>query len=120
MSSELIELGQQALASVSSNVATGAPLIKCKLLASPFYEALRHELQKAPGDDAAKRKALIAAADHCHQIAIASMSPDTMLGDLKLALELLTAETPSPQPSSSPPARIRPVLRVIDGGLSRN
>ena len=118
MSSDLIELGQKALASVSSNVATGAPLIKCKLLASPFYEALRYELQKAPGDDAAKRKALLAAADQCHQIAIARMSPDTMLGDLKSALELLTAETSSPQPSSSRPVRSRPVLRLIEGGLS--
>ena len=37
MSSDLIELGNRALASVSSNVAGGAPLLKCRRLASEFY-----------------------------------------------------------------------------------
>jgi hypothetical protein len=85
MSSELIELGQKALASVSSNVATGAPLIKCKLLASEFYEALRHELQKAPADSD-KQTTLIAAANRCHRIAIASRSPGSMLSELQKLL----------------------------------
>src|SRR5437763_9024527 len=47
MSSELIELGQQALAAVPSSVARGAPLVKCQLLASRFYEALLHELRES-------------------------------------------------------------------------
>ena len=50
--SDLTELGQEAIAAVSRGVADGAPLVKCQLLASAFYEALRHELRKA---DAAKR-----------------------------------------------------------------
>ena len=83
MTSHLIELGQQALASVSSSVAGGAPLVKCQLLASEFYEALRRELKKPAIDSAARRNALIAAARQCHQIAIASVNPNTMLGDLK-------------------------------------
>ena len=76
MSSDLIELGNQALASVSSNVAGGAPLLKCQLLASEFYEALRHELQKTTVPDTAERRTLIAAADQCHRIAMASISPE--------------------------------------------
>ena len=39
----LIQLGQQALASVTTDVAGGAPLVRCQLLASEFYEALKRE-----------------------------------------------------------------------------
>jgi hypothetical protein len=45
--SDLTEMGQEAIAAVSRGVAEGAPLVKYQLLASAFYEALRHELQKA-------------------------------------------------------------------------
>jgi hypothetical protein len=55
MSSDLTELGQEAIAAVSRGVADGAPLVKCQLLASAFYEALRHELLQA---DATKRSTL--------------------------------------------------------------
>jgi hypothetical protein len=41
MSSDLTELGQEAIAAVSRGVTDGAPLVKCQLLASAFYEALR-------------------------------------------------------------------------------
>jgi hypothetical protein len=41
--SDLTELGQDAIAAVSRDVADGAPLVKCQLLASVFYKALRHE-----------------------------------------------------------------------------
>jgi hypothetical protein len=34
MSSDLTELGQEAIAAVSRDVADGAPLVKCQLLAS--------------------------------------------------------------------------------------
>jgi hypothetical protein len=37
--SDLTELGQDAIAAVSRGVADGAPLVKCQLLASAFYEA---------------------------------------------------------------------------------
>src|ERR1700731_2863711 len=43
MSSDLTELGQEAITAVSTGVANGAPLVKCQLLASAFYEALRNE-----------------------------------------------------------------------------
>ena len=81
MSSELIELGQQALAAVSSSVARGAPLVKCQLLASQFYEALRHELREASEAGVAKRAMLIAAANQCHRTATASITPNGMLGE---------------------------------------
>ena len=83
MSSELIELGHQALASVSSNVAGALPLLKCKRLASEFYEALRHELNKTSLRMQANERTLIAAANQCHRIAIAIKSPQTMVGELK-------------------------------------
>ena len=51
--SDLTELGQEAIAVVSRGVADGAPLVKCQLLASAFYEALRHELRQADAPDAA-------------------------------------------------------------------
>ena len=117
MSSELIELGHQALASVSKNIAGGAPLLKCKLVASEFYEALRHELNKPASGDSGDRSALIAAANQCDRIAIAIKSPHAMLGELKRAVDLLTAIFPTEPPSMQ--ARPRPVLRVIEGGLSR-
>ncbi len=115
MSSDLIELGNQALASVSSNVAGGAALLKCQLLASEFYEALRHELQKTTVPDTAERRTLIAAADQCHRIAMASISPELMVGELKRAVDLLNVEIAGREPT---PPRSRPTLRVIQGGLS--
>src|SRR5207244_13623279 len=45
--SDLTELGQEAIAAVSKGVADGAPLVKCQLLASGFYEALRNVLRSA-------------------------------------------------------------------------
>ena len=114
MSSELIELGQQALAAVSSSVARGAPLVKCQLLASQFYEALRHELRESSQAEA-KRNILIAAANQCHRTATASISPDAMVGELRRAIDLLQVEIPP----LDAVARVRPMLRVIEGGLSR-
>jgi len=61
---------------------------------------------------------LIAAANRCHRIAIASRSPDTMLSELQKAIELLEVETPMRVSSDTPP-KSPPVLRVIQGGLSR-
>jgi hypothetical protein len=70
MSPELIQLGQQALSAVASGVARGAPLVKCQLLASQFYEALRiRRRQMWPG-----RNVLFAAVNQCHRTAIASAS----------------------------------------------
>ena len=111
MSSELTELGQGAIAAVSKGVADGAPLVKCQLLASTFYEALRHELRKA---EANNRSTLLTVADQCHGIAAPNISPVRALVELKRSVDLLPAVTL--EPPSEPPPRARPVLRVIQGG----
>src|SRR3984893_8730799 len=43
--SQLIELGQRALTDVRIGVANGEPLVRCQLLASEFYEALKRALR---------------------------------------------------------------------------
>ena len=115
MSSDLVELGQQAVAEVSSSVANGAPLVKCQLLASAFYEALRYELRKA---DAAKRGTLLAATDQCYRTASANISPIAMLCELRTAITLLEVTLP-PGERLPPLPGSRPSLRLIEGGLSK-
>jgi hypothetical protein len=108
--------GQEAIAAVSRGVADGAPLVKCQLLASAFYEALRHELRQA---DATKRSTLLAVTRQCHRGAVANISPGQALHELKRAIDLLQPVIPAPE-TLQPVARSRPVLRVIQGGLSSN
>jgi hypothetical protein len=115
-SAPLAELGQQALAAVASCVAKGEPLVRCQLLASEFYEALRRELRRMPAADAGKRDELIAATVQCHRAARASISPEKMLAELKDAVAALNSDR---QPMISQEPRSRPILRVIQGGLSR-
>ena len=112
--SELIEIGQQALAAVATSVDKGEPLVRCQLLASEFYEALRRELLQGSQDEYATRKKLIMAANQCYYVATASISPDAMLGELRGAVTALESDSPM-----SEPATVRPVLRVIEGGLSK-
>ena len=138
MPSHLIELGQQTLSALSTDIEGGAPLVRCQLLASEFYEALKHELRKTPPAHAAKRDTLIAATIQCHRVATASISPGAMLDELKRAIDLLAVDVPQvdvpqvdipqvdipqgdiPQAERPhAPARMRPTLRVIEGGLSR-
>ena len=114
MSSDLTELGQDAIAAVPRGVADGAPLVKCQLLASAFYEALRHELRKA---DATKRSTLLAVTDQCHRSAATNISPVQALAELKRAIDLLDPVIAGPETVQALP-RSRPVLRVIQGGLS--
>ena len=114
MSSDLTEMGQEAIAAVSRGMADGAPLVKCQLLASAFYEALRHELRQA---DATKRSTLLAVTDQCHRSAAANISPVQALTELKRAIDLLQPVIAGPE-TVQPVPRSRPVLRVIQGGLS--
>ena len=114
MSSNLTELGREAIAAVSRGVADGAPLVKCQLLASAFYEALRHELRNA---DATKRSTLLAVTDQCHRSAAANISPMQALAELKRAIDLLQPVIAGSE-MVQPAPRLRPVLRVIQGGLS--
>jgi len=111
--SQLKELGEQAIVALAASLACGGPVVRGQLIASRFYEALRLELKHAPIHDA-KRAALIAASDRCERIAAATINPSAMLDELRRALAVLTDEGPS-----EPPPRGRPVLRLIEGGLSK-
>ena len=87
-------------------------MIKGQLIASRFYEAMQHELKRLHTHDP-KRAALIAASERCERIAAAKINPNALLDELRMALAVLTDEHPS-----EPPPRGRPVLRLIEGGLS--
>jgi hypothetical protein len=115
--SRLIELGQQALAAAVTNVATGAPLVRCQLLASEFYRALKHELRTTSELRAVERGKLAAAANLCCHAVTANIGHDMMLKELKRAIDLLKVETPPCDRLVQP--RSKPILRVIEGGLSR-
>ena len=108
----LIELGEQALASVTTNVAGGAPLVRCQLLASEFYEALKRELRATSELGVVERAMVAAATTLCRHAATASITPDMMLAELRRAIDLL-------QDQPSAPLRRRPIFCVIDGGLSK-
>lgn len=114
---KLIELGEQALVAVTTGVARGAPLVQCQLLASDFYEALKREMRAASRSDSAERDLLIAAASQCCRVGKAGISPDAMLRELRGAIVMLQPH--GRPPVETRPARPRPLLRVIEGGLSR-
>jgi hypothetical protein len=116
MSAELVKLGQEALAAVANGVAVGAPLAKCQLLASEFYEVLRNELRNSFRADEARRSTLAAALDQCDRATIGGTSTAAMLQELRYAIDLLRTDAPLPEKR---PLGSRPVLRVIEGGLSK-
>ena len=70
---------------MARGVADGAPLVKCQLLASAFYEKLRKAY-------ATKRSTLLAVTDQCHRSAAANISPVQALAELKRAIDLLDPE----------------------------
>jgi hypothetical protein len=111
--SQLRELGEQAVAAVATSLVDGGAVLKAQLIASRFYEALRHELEESSTDDA-KRAALISASNRCERIAAASINSTALLDQLKNAVAVLQADIDT----LPPPPRARPVLRVIEGGLS--
>jgi hypothetical protein len=113
--SQLKELGEQAIVAVAASLVDGGAVLKAQLIASRFYEALRHELEESSSRDDAKRPALIAASDRCERIAAASINPTALLDELRKAIAVLEDDT---HPLMSPPTKARPILRVIEGGLS--
>jgi hypothetical protein len=117
MPAELVELAEQALVEVTNSVESGAPVVLCQLQASGFYEALKIELRDRTESDAVKRDMLAAVAGQCDRIAIASISPGALLGELRNAIAMLR---PDLQPVALPRRRPGPILRVIQGGLARN
>jgi len=115
--SQLKELGEQAIVAVAAGLVDGGAVLKAQLIASRFYEALRHELEESSMDDA-KRATLTAASDRCERIAATSINPAALLDEFRKAIAVLEDDTDTSS-SPPPPPRARPVLRVIDGGLSR-
>ena len=81
--SRLIELGQQAVAAAVTNVATGAPLVRCRLFASEFYRALKRELRTTPESATVERRKLAAAANLFRHAITANISHGVMLKDSK-------------------------------------
>jgi hypothetical protein len=111
--SRLIELGQQALAAAVTNVATGAPLVRCQLLASEFYRTLKRELRSTSELGTVERSKLAAAANlFCHAVT-ANIGHDVMLKELKRVIDLLKMDIPSRDRLAKPRS-----MRVIEGGLS--
>src|ERR1700730_6742819 len=109
----MIELGRQALTDVRIGVANGEPLVRCQLLASEFYEALKRAL-RAPELSPVERWAVMAAGNQCLHAADASISPGTGVLELRAAVAMLQLNgVTTPQRSA------RTILRVIEGGLSR-
>jgi hypothetical protein len=100
--------GQLALGAVARCVEKDEPLLRCQLLASEFYEALKRELRQCPRTEEADRSVLLAAAAICSRAAIASTSPAELQRELRKAVDLLCGRAP-----------MKPMLRVIQGGLSR-
>src|SRR5262249_50841567 len=113
--SRLTEIGEQAVAAVAASLARGGPVIKGQLIASRFYEAMQHELKRLHTHDP-KRAALIAASDRCQRIAAARINPSALLDDRKKPMAVCGSNPNAP----APPTRARPVLRLIEGGLSKN
>jgi hypothetical protein len=113
--SQLKELGEQAVAAVAASLACNGPVVRGQLIASRFYEAMQRELKQLPMHDT-KRAALMAASDRCERIAAATINPSALLDELRKAIAVLKADT---HPSVSPPTKARPVLRLIEGGLSK-
>jgi len=111
--SRLVELGRRAFVAVTAGAARGEPLVKCQLLASEFYEALKRELQQTPLTDA-KRATLMAAADRCDRVAIAGIGPGAMVAELGNILATLESDQPTPPSGRA----LEPFLRVIEGGRS--
>jgi hypothetical protein len=110
------EIGEQAVAAVAASLAGGGPVVRAQLLACRFYEAMQRELRQLPKQDP-KRAALIAASHRCERIAAASINSTALLDELRMAIAVLQAHE-NPSESSPPTTRARPVLRVIEGGLS--
>jgi hypothetical protein len=111
--SRVTEIGEQAVAAVAASLVHGGPVVKGQLIASRFYEVIQRELRQLPLHDP-RRASLIAASNRCERIAAARINPAALLDDLRKALAVLTDDHPP-----EPPPRGRPVLQLIEGGLSK-
>jgi hypothetical protein len=115
ISRELIQLGQDIVGKVAHGLATGAGAVHLQLLASQFYEAVMAELDGTPRENAAAVGVLAAAAAQCRRSAAAGVAPALMVVELRAAVAMLCGEYANER---LPPPRLKPRLRVIQGGLA--
>jgi hypothetical protein len=115
VSRDLVVFGQDVVERLAQECAAGGRTTRLQLLASPFYEALKREIGRTPADEAEKRRALAAAADQCRRAAGCAVAPANILIELRAAVATLSGERP---PSLTAPPRVRPQLRIIQGGLA--
>ena len=112
---ELIRVGREAL----EGIASSASAVRAQLLASRFYEAVRAELERGLAADRGQPELLAAALDACQAIARPSANIGQIAARLEAAVAVLEqSRAPNPRPQAGPPSP-RPMLRVINGGLSR-
>ncbi|MEA2933479.1 MAG: hypothetical protein QOD74_125 [Variibacter sp.] len=111
-SSDLIELGMNAVGVIAANATAGGSPVYAQLIASEFFEALQAELHATPPESYARRGALAAAVDQCRRAATAGASVGVALAELRAALAIIDA----PTTMFPPPNQVRPRLRVIEGG----
>ena len=112
--SRVTEIGEQAAAAVAASLALGGPVVRGQLIASRFYEAIQRELRQLPIHDP-NRAALIAASDRCQRIGAAN-NPGALLDELRKAIAVLEGNEHAVPPTR---LRVRPILRLIEGGLSK-
>jgi hypothetical protein len=115
VSPDLVELGQDVVATLVRKYAAGGKTVHLQLLASPFYEAVKREIGRTPTSNPEKRRALAVAADQCRRAAGCAVPPANIVVELRAALATLSGERP---PGFEAPPRVRPQLRVIQGGLA--
>ena len=101
------------MAAVAGSLAGNGTVVRGQLIACRFYEALQRELKRLPMHDT-KRAALITTSERCERIAAASINPTALLDELRKAVAVLTDD----HLSEPPRIKGRPVLRLIEGGLS--
>jgi len=110
---DLLALGRDTVAKVARRVAKGDCSFSCQLLASAFYEALRHEIRRTP-KFLPRYELLALAVARCERAARPAVAPKAILEELTIALAMLDRIVSSAPPRPQGP----PKLRVIQGGLS--
>src|SRR6516225_2378345 len=75
----IVACNARAATAAVTNVATGAPLVRCQLPASEFYRALKRELRTTPESAAVEPRKLAAAANLFQHAITANIGHDVML-----------------------------------------
>jgi hypothetical protein len=115
VSPELVRFGYGIVDKMAYAVAAGARRLHLQLLASWLFEALKAELARTTPEQPERRALLAAAVDRCRDSADGA-APSCMLVAVRAAVDML--ERGRPEGCAAPPARRRPDLRLIRGGLA--